>query len=29
MGSYHHQNLSDGKQPLWRHGRAWWGPLAW
>ncbi len=26
---YHHQNLTDGVMPLWRHGRAWWGPLAW
>lgn len=21
---YHDQNLTDGKQPMWRHGRAWW-----
>ena len=21
---YHDQNLTDGKGPLWRHGRAWW-----
>lgn len=27
--TYHHQNLTDGKLPLWRRGRAWWGPLAW
>lgn len=27
--SYHHQNLSDGKLPLWRYGRAWWGRLHW
>lgn len=26
---YHHQNLSDGKKPLWRYGRAWWGRLHW
>ena len=26
---YHHQNLTDGRLPLWRHGRAWCGPLAW
>lgn len=26
---YHHQNLSDGKLPLWRSGRAWLGCLAW
>lgn len=26
---YHHQNLSDGKLPLWRNGRAWLGCLAW
>lgn len=22
---YHHQNLTDGRLPLWRYGRAWWG----
>lgn len=27
--NYHHQNLTDGELPLWRHGRAWLGPLAW
>lgn len=27
--SYHHQNLSDGKLPLWRHGRAWWLKIGW
>lgn len=26
---YSSQNLTDGKLPMWRHGRAWWGPLAW
>lgn len=26
---YHHQNLTDGKFPLWRYGRAWWWRLAW
>lgn len=26
---YHHQNLTDGRQPLWRHGRAWWGRFHW
>lgn len=26
---YHHQNLTDGRLPLWRHGRAWWGPIGW
>lgn len=26
---YHHQNLTDGHLPLWRHGRAWWGRLNW
>lgn len=26
---YHHQNLTDGRLPLWRHGRAWWWRLAW
>lgn len=26
---YHHQNLTDGELPLWRHGRAWWGPWGW
>lgn len=23
---YHSQNLTDGRLPTWRHGRAWWGP---
>jgi hypothetical protein len=27
--SYHHQNLSDGKLPLWRAGRAWWWKFGW
>lgn len=27
--NYHSQNLSDGKLPKWRYGRAWWGPFAW
>lgn len=32
--SYHHQNLSGRRAgqprlPLWRYGRAWWGPFAW
>lgn len=26
---YHHQNLTDGRLPLWRHGRAWFGRFAW
>ena len=26
---YHHQNLTDGRLPLWRHGRAWLGKLHW
>lgn len=26
---YHHQNLTYGRKPLWRHGRAWLGPFAW
>lgn len=26
---YHHQNLTDGRLPLWRHGRAWLGHLHW
>lgn len=26
---YHHQNLTDGRLPLWRHGRARWRSLAW
>lgn len=26
---YDHQNLTDGRLPLWRHGRAWWGPASW
>lgn len=26
---YHHQNLTDGLLPLWRYGRAWWGPFVW
>lgn len=26
---YHHQNLTDGRLPLWRHGRAWLGPIGW
>ena len=26
---YHHQNLTDGRLPLWRHGRAWWGYWNW
>jgi hypothetical protein len=26
---YHHQNLTDGRLPLWRYGRAWWGALHW
>lgn len=29
MSSYHHQNLTDGRLPLWRHGRAWWRCLNW
>lgn len=29
MRYHHHQNLTDGKLPLWRHGRAWWRWLAW
>lgn len=29
MSRYHHQNLTDGKLPLWRYGRAWWGRLHW
>ena len=27
MSRYHHQNLTDGRLPLWRHGRLWWGRL--
>lgn len=26
---YHSQNLTDGKLPLWRHGRAWWRSIGW
>ncbi len=26
---YHHQNLTDGELPLWRHGRAWLGKWGW
>lgn len=26
---YHHQNLTNGRLPLWRYGRAWWGKLHW
>ena len=26
---YHHQNLTDGKLPLWRAGRAWWRRIGW
>lgn len=29
MTDYHHQNLTDGALPLWRHGRAWWWGIAW
>lgn len=24
---WHTQNLSDGRMPMWRHGRGWFGPL--
>ena len=24
---FHSQNLTDGRLPMWRHGRAWWGRL--
>lgn len=27
--SYHYQNLTDGKLPLWRSGRAWWWKIGW
>lgn len=27
--TYHHQNLTYDKLPLWRHGRAWWRSFAW
>ena len=26
---YHHQNLTDGRKALWRHGRAWYGIFGW
>lgn len=29
MIRYHHQNMSRGRLPLWRYGRAWLGPLHW
>lgn len=27
--NYHHQNLTDGRLPIWRHGRAWLWLIAW